>query len=86
MAIIKKFRIKYFKKQKPIIKIDKLSFSFGKRKILDNVSFGINGVGHQDGEVEVAKAQRVTLGVDESLNVRMVDTKASHHRPTALPR
>ena len=42
MAIIKKFRIKYFKKQKPIIKIDKLSFSFGKRKILDNVSFGIN--------------------------------------------
>ena len=42
MAIIKKFRIKYFKKDKPIIKLDKLTLSFGKRKILDNVSFIIN--------------------------------------------
>mgnify|MGYP006132495451 CR=1 FL=1 len=42
MAIIKKFRIKSFKTHKPIIKIDKLSLSFGKRKILDNVSFAIN--------------------------------------------
>jgi lipopolysaccharide export system ATP-binding protein len=42
MAIIKKFRIKYFKTKKPIIKLDKLSLSFGKRKILDNVSFAVN--------------------------------------------
>ena len=42
MAIIKKFRIKSFKTQKPIIKLDKLSLSFGKRKILDNISFSIN--------------------------------------------
>ena len=42
MAIIKKFRIKSFKSQKPIIKLDKLSLSFGKRKILDTVSFGVN--------------------------------------------
>jgi lipopolysaccharide export system ATP-binding protein len=42
MAIIKKFRIKYFKKEKPIIKLDRLSLSFGKRKILENVSFSIN--------------------------------------------
>ena len=42
MAIIKKFRIKSFKTHKPIIKIDKLSLSFGKRKILDNVNFTIN--------------------------------------------
>jgi len=42
MAIIKKFRIKYFKNKKPIIKLEKLSLSFGKRKILDNVSFAIN--------------------------------------------
>jgi|TARA_B110000196_G_scaffold161925_1_gene139147 lipopolysaccharide export system ATP-binding protein len=42
MAIIKKFRIKSFKTQKPIVKLDKLSLSFGKRKILDNVSFTIN--------------------------------------------
>ena len=42
MAIIKKFRIKSFKTNKPIIKIEKLSLSFGKRKILDNVNFTIN--------------------------------------------
>ena len=42
MAIIKKFRIKYFKRKKPIIRLDKLSLSFGKRKILDNVSFAVN--------------------------------------------
>ena len=42
MAIIKKFRIKSFKTQKPIIKLDKLSLSFGKMKVLDNVSFVLN--------------------------------------------
>jgi lipopolysaccharide export system ATP-binding protein len=42
MAIIKKFRIKSFKKQKPIIELNKLSLSFGKRKILDDISFSIN--------------------------------------------
>ena len=42
MAIIKKFRIKSFKKIKPIIKLDKISLSYGKRKILDNVSFSLN--------------------------------------------
>tara|TARA_B100000780_G_C21102439_1_gene444946 strand:- start:181 stop:957 length:777 start_codon:yes stop_codon:yes gene_type:complete len=42
MALIKKFRIKSFKALKPIIKLDKLTLSFGKRKILDNVSFTIN--------------------------------------------
>jgi lipopolysaccharide export system ATP-binding protein len=42
MAIIKKFRIKSFKEKKPVIKLDKISLSFGKRKILDNVNFSIN--------------------------------------------
>ena len=42
MAIIKKFRIKNYKKEKPIIEINNLSLSFGKKKILDNVSFKIN--------------------------------------------
>ena len=42
MVIIKKFRIKSFKTPKPIIKLDRLSLSFGKRKILDNVTFAIN--------------------------------------------
>jgi len=42
MAIIKKFRIKSFKNKKSIIKLDRLSLSFGKRKILDNISFSIN--------------------------------------------
>ena len=40
--VIKKFRIKNFKKKKSIIKIDKISLSFGRRKILDNVSFDLN--------------------------------------------
>ncbi len=42
MAIIKKFRIKSFKKQKPLVQLKNISLSFGKRKILDNVSFSIN--------------------------------------------
>ena len=42
MAIIKKFRIKSYKEKKPIIKLEKISLSFGKRKILDNINFSIN--------------------------------------------
>ena len=42
MAIIKKFRIKSFKKQKTAIKLKEISLSFGKRKILDNISFDVN--------------------------------------------
>ena len=42
MAIIKKFRIKSFKTKSPIIRLDKLSLSYGKMKILDNVSFTLN--------------------------------------------
>ena len=42
MAIIKKFRIKSFKKNKPLIRLEKISLSFGKRQILDNVNFHVN--------------------------------------------
>ena len=42
MAIIKKFRIKSFKNIKPIIKLEKVSFSFKKRPILDSISFNLN--------------------------------------------
>ena len=42
METIKKFRIKSFKLDKPIIKLEKISLSFGKREILDNISFSIN--------------------------------------------
>ena len=42
MGIIKKFRIKSFKKSEPIISLENISLSFGRRKILDNVSFKIN--------------------------------------------
>ena len=42
MAIIKKFRIKSFKKAKPLIKLEKISLSFGKRQILENINFDIN--------------------------------------------
>jgi lipopolysaccharide export system ATP-binding protein len=41
MAIIKKFKIKSFKSIKPMIKLERLSLSFGKRKILDNISFSV---------------------------------------------
>ena len=42
MAIIKKFRIKSFKKQKSLIKLENISFSFGNRQILENINFKIN--------------------------------------------
>ena len=42
MAIIKKFRIKSFKNLDPIIKLEKVSFSFKKRPILDSISFNLN--------------------------------------------
>ena len=42
MAIIKKFRLKSFKKSKPLLELKNVSLSFGNRQILDNVSFKIN--------------------------------------------
>ena len=42
MAVIKKFRIKSFKKSTPLISFNKISISFGKRQILDDVSFKVN--------------------------------------------
>jgi len=37
MAIIKKFRIKSFKKNKPLVKLEKISLSFSKRQILEDI-------------------------------------------------
>ena len=42
MAIIKKFRIKSFKTQKPNIMLDQLTLYKKKKKILDNINFSIN--------------------------------------------
>ena len=42
MGLIKKFRIKGFKNKLPIAKLDKISLSFAKRQILDNISFNLN--------------------------------------------
>ena len=42
MAVIKKFRIKSFKKQKPLIALKKISLSYGERQILDNINFEVN--------------------------------------------
>jgi len=42
MALIKKFRIKSFKKNSPLIRLKKISLSFGKRQILENINFDIN--------------------------------------------
>ena len=42
MGVIKKFRIKSFKKSDPLISLENISLSFGKSQILDNISFKIN--------------------------------------------
>ena len=42
MALIKKFRIKSFKKIKSIIEFDNVTLAYGNRVILDNISFKIN--------------------------------------------
>ena len=42
MGLIKKFRIKSFKNSKPILSLENISLSFGKNRILDNVSFKVN--------------------------------------------
>ena len=41
MALIKKFRIKSFKKVKPVLKIEKVSLAFKKRSILENINFSL---------------------------------------------
>ena len=42
MAVIKKFRIKSFKKINSIIQFENVSLSYGNRLILDNINFKIN--------------------------------------------
>jgi|TARA_Y100000310_G_C20648196_1_gene797850 lipopolysaccharide export system ATP-binding protein len=41
VAIIKKFRIKSFKKRNTLVELKNISLSYGKRQILENVSFNI---------------------------------------------
>ena len=42
MALIKKFRIKNFKNKIPLAKVEKISLSYDKRQILDNINFNLN--------------------------------------------
>ena len=42
MAIIKKFRITSFKNNKEVVKLENISFSFGERKILENIDISVN--------------------------------------------
>ena len=42
MALIKKFRIKSFKKSNAIIEFENVTLAYGNRIILDNISFKIN--------------------------------------------
>ena len=42
MAIIKKFRIRSFKKLDTVIEFENVSLSFGNRLILDNLNFKVN--------------------------------------------
>ena len=41
-ATIKKFRIKSFKKNKSILKLEKISLKFGKKTILDSLNLNLN--------------------------------------------
>ena len=42
MGIIKSFRIKKFKVKKPIARLEKISLSYGKRQILDDINIDLN--------------------------------------------
>ena len=42
MSVIKKFRIKNFKKKTELLRLEKISLYFGKRKILENLTFNLN--------------------------------------------
>lgn len=42
MSNVKKFRIKSFKSDKSILKLDKISLKFGRKTILDNLSLSLN--------------------------------------------
>ena len=42
MAIIKKFRITNFKKEKELLRLEKISVYFGKRKILEDLNLSLN--------------------------------------------
>ncbi|MDC3231372.1 ATP-binding cassette domain-containing protein [Candidatus Pelagibacter sp.] len=42
MSVIKKFRIKNFKKKTELLRLEKISLHFGKRKILENLTFNLS--------------------------------------------
>ena len=42
MSVIKKFRIKNFKKKTELLSLERISLHFGKRKILEDLSFSLN--------------------------------------------
>ena len=52
MAIIKKFRIKNFKTKTEILKLEKISVYFNKRKILENLNINL-----QQGEILIIRPQ-----------------------------
>tara|TARA_B100001093_G_scaffold510500_1_gene576502 strand:- start:734 stop:1510 length:777 start_codon:yes stop_codon:yes gene_type:complete len=42
MSVVKKFRIKNFKKKTELLRLEKISLHFGKRKILENLTFNLS--------------------------------------------
>ena len=85
MAIIKKFRIKSFKKQKPLIALKKISLSYGQRQILDNINFevnqgqilgllGPNGVGKSTIFNLITKNTKIFMD-NKSEKIKIVDNK-----------
>ena len=42
MSVIKKFRIKNFKKRTELLRLERITLHFGKRKILEDLTFNLN--------------------------------------------
>ena len=64
---IKKFRILSFKKQKPIVALKKISLSFGKRQILDDINL------YNDDEKKFESASWVSFRFAEILPLKLED-------------
>ena len=62
MAIIKKFRIKSYKKIETVIEFQNVTLSYGNRLILDNINFKINKIQFMEcwDQMGLVKAQFLT--------------------------
>ena len=70
MAIIKKFRIKSFKKNKILVALNKISLSYGKRRILEDVSFNIIRMNSIEEAIRNADVLIIMTKWDEFSNIK----------------